>query len=141
MAFMSLETLGWSAHFQGQVVDQELSTTIPARVMRVRRGELVLQGAEIEIPVPSKSVPLEFDDEESRPTLGDWLLLESQSHQPVRRLERLSLLKRKAPGSGRGIQLIAANVDVIFIVSSCNQDFNLARIERYLVLAAEAGAI
>ena len=141
MAFMSLETLGWSAHFQGQVVDQELSTTIPARVMRVRRGELVLQGAEIEIPVPSKSVPLEFDDEESRPTLGDWLLLESQSHQPVRRLERLSLLKRKAPGSGRGIQLIAANVDVIFIVSSCNQDFNLARIERYLVLAAEAGAM
>ena len=141
MAFMSLETLGWSAHFQGQVVDQELSATIPARVMRVRRGELVLQGAEIEIPVPSKSVPLEFDDEESRPTLGDWLLLESQSHQPVRRLERLSLLKRKAPGSGRGIQLIAANVDVIFIVSSCNQDFNLARIERYLVLAAEAGAM
>jgi ribosome biogenesis GTPase len=138
---MSLETLGWSAHFQGQVVDAELSATIPARVMRVRRGELVLQGAEIEIPVPSKSVPLEFDDEESRPTLGDWLLLESQSHQPVRRLDRLSLLKRKAPGSGRGVQLIAANVDVIFIVSSCNQEFNLARIERYLVLAAEAGAM
>ena len=63
MATMSLETLGWSAHFQGQVVDAELSATIPARVMRGRRGELVLQGAEIEIPVPSKSVPLEFDDE------------------------------------------------------------------------------
>jgi ribosome biogenesis GTPase len=141
MDLMSIETLGWSAYFQGQVADEEWSVTIPARVMRVRRGELVLQGAEVEKSVPSKSIPLEFDDEESRPTLGDWLLLDNQSHRPTRRLERSSLLKRKAPGSGRGIQLIAANVDVIFIVTSCNQDFNLARLERYFVLAAEAGAM
>ncbi|MBT3333032.1 MAG: ribosome small subunit-dependent GTPase A, partial [Rhodospirillaceae bacterium] len=130
---MSLETLGWSAHFRAQVADDEWSTTIPARVMRVRRGEPVLQGAEIEVSIPSSSVPMESDDEDARSTLGDWVLLDSQTHQPVRRLDRSSLLKRKAPGKARGVQLIASNVDVIFIVSSCNQDFNLARLERYLV--------
>jgi len=109
--------------------------------MRVRRGELILQGAEIELSIPSSSVPIESDDEDARCTLGDWVLLDSQSHQPVRRFDRSSLLKRKAPGKAREVQLIASNVDVIFIVSSCNQDFNLARLERYLVLAAEAGAM
>jgi ribosome biogenesis GTPase len=54
-------------------------------------------------------------------------------------LERLSLLKRRAPGTDRQIQLIAANIDTVFVVSSCNQDFNIARLERYIALAFEAG--
>jgi ribosome biogenesis GTPase len=53
-------------------------------------------------------------------------------------LERQSLFKRRAAGTGRKTQLIAANVDTVFIVSSCNQDFNEARLERYLVLAKQA---
>jgi ribosome biogenesis GTPase len=57
----------------------------------------------------------------------------------VRLLNRTSLFKRPAPGDDRRIQLIAANVDTLFIVTSCDQDFNVARIERYLVLAQEAG--
>src|SRR5690606_21648162 len=52
---------------------------------------------------------------------------------------RSSLFARKAAGTGNLVQLIAANVDTLFIVSSLNQDFNLNRIERYLVLAREAG--
>jgi ribosome biogenesis GTPase len=57
----------------------------------------------------------------------------------VRRvLTRKSLFKRKAAGTDHRIQLLAANVDTVLIVSSCNQDFNPARIERYLALAREA---
>lgn len=57
----------------------------------------------------------------------------------MRILDRTSLFKRPAPGDDRRVQLIAANVDTLFIVSSCDQDFNVARIERYLVLAREVG--
>src|SRR5690606_10166478 len=52
--------------------------------------------------------------------------------------ERQSLLARKAAGEKVQSQPIAANLDTLFIVSSCNHDFNLSRLERYLALALEA---
>jgi ribosome biogenesis GTPase len=76
---------------------------------------------------------------EGQVTVGDWLLLDSQK-QLSRVLERSSVFSRKAPGGKHRTQLIAANVDTLFIVCSMNQDFNLNRIERYLVLANEAQA-
>jgi ribosome biogenesis GTPase len=57
----------------------------------------------------------------------------------IRILDRTSLFKRSAPGDDRRLQLIAANVDTLFVVTSCNQEFNVARLERYLVLAGQVG--
>jgi ribosome biogenesis GTPase len=76
---------------------------------------------------------------EDRPTVGDWLLIEAGSRTVERILRRTSLFKRPAPGDERRVQLIAANVDTLFIVTSCDQDFNVARLERYLVLAHDVG--
>jgi ribosome biogenesis GTPase len=76
---------------------------------------------------------------EDRPTVGDWLLIDRSSRNIVRILDRTSLFKRPAPGDDRRVQLIAANVDTLFVVTSCDQDFNVARIERYLVLTREVG--
>jgi ribosome biogenesis GTPase len=76
---------------------------------------------------------------EDRPTVGDWLLIGRTSRNLERILKRTSLFKRPAPGDDRRLQLIAANVDTLFVVTSCNQDFNVARLERYLVIAREAG--
>jgi ribosome biogenesis GTPase / thiamine phosphate phosphatase len=56
-------------------------------------------------------------------------------------LERTSLIQRKAAGEETAVQLMAANVDILLIVSSCNADFNLTRLERYLALAFESGVI
>ena len=70
-------------------------------------------------------------------TVGDWLILTPQGYF-YHLLERQSLFRRKAAGSKVGEQLIAANVDTLFIVTSLNKDFNLNRIERYLSLANEA---
>ena len=70
--------------------------------------------------------------------VGDWVLVHPDSMMPIRRLERRALLQRRVDG-GRA-QLIAANVDTLFIVTSCNADFNPARLERYLALANEAGS-
>jgi ribosome biogenesis GTPase len=75
---------------------------------------------------------------EDRPTVGDWLLI-GRDRSIIRILDRTSLFKRSAPGDDRRLQLIAANVDTLFVVTSCNQDFNVARLERYLVLAGEVG--
>src|SRR5690606_28927468 len=71
--------------------------------------------------------------------VGDWLIVDPASGRPLRLLERNSLIQRRAAGTGREVQLVAANLDTLFVVSSCNADFNPARLERYLVLARQAG--
>lgn len=71
--------------------------------------------------------------------VGDWVLADPATRMVLRRLERRTLLQRWTEGA-RTQQLIAANVDTLFIVTSCNDDFNIARLERYLALANEAGA-
>ncbi len=133
---MDLADYGWSPHFQSQLDLADLETTAPVRVLAVHRGMIEVAGPTFTGRINTTAL-LGRDDEE-RATVGDWLLLDRSSDRPVRLLERRSLFKRKAPGTGRDIQLIAANVDTLLIVSSCNQDFNQARLERYLALAREA---
>ena len=72
-----------------------------------------------------------------RLAVGDWVMADGNRITAL--VPRRSLLQRRAPGSGTEVQLIAANVDVMFIVTSCNADFNEARLERYLVLAHASG--
>lgn len=81
-----------------------------------------------------------FDDPEDRPTVGDVILIDRALKRPARVLPRISLFKRKAAGVEAKVQLIAANIDTGFIVSSCNADFKPARLERYLAMVREAGA-
>ena len=50
-------------------------------------------------------------------------------------LSRTSLFERKAAGTGNGVQIVAANFDLVFICMSLNADFNLRRLERYLSIA------
>ncbi|WP_367182899.1 ribosome small subunit-dependent GTPase A [Sphingomonas bacterium] len=105
--------------------------------MSVHRGSVNVSGEGFEGAV-STSLPAQKGAED-RATVGDWLLIERNTRNLVRVLDRTSLFKRPAPGDDRRVQLIAANVDTLFVVTSCNQDFNIARIERYLVLAQETG--
>ncbi len=133
---MSLADYGWSPHFQSQLDLTDLETSMPVRVLAVHRGTIEVAGPAFSGRFPTNM--LEEAEDESRATVGDWLLLDQQTRRLTRLLERRSLFKRKEPGTGRSIQLIAANVDTLLIVSSCNQDFNLARLERYLALAREA---
>lgn len=70
--------------------------------------------------------------------VGDWVLVDPETLVLQRRLDRKTLLERRTDGAVL-TQLIAANVDTLFIVTSCNADFNPARLERYLALANEAG--
>ncbi len=130
-----LTALGWSAFFSAQIKPDEQGTTIPARVLSVHRGGLDVLGDGIE----QRISVLGTDQGDAGATVGDWLLLSRDDLSVMRRLDRKSLFKRRAAGTDRQIQHIAANVDTIFIVTSCNADFNVARLERYLALARDAG--
>ena len=134
-ALSPLGQLGWKLFFSKQVSAEEDGSCQPVRVTSVHRGMVTVLGEEFEdsissgLPVPKG--PLD------RPTVGDWLLIERHGRNLVRILDRTSLLKRPAPGQDNRVQLIAANVDTLFMVTSCDQDFNVARIERYLALSRE----
>jgi ribosome biogenesis GTPase len=132
-----LTALGWKPFFDAQLSDDERARCEPVRVMAVHRGSIAIAGAGFERLIPP-GIP-GAGAAETYPTVGDWLLVDRETQQPVRVLARANLFQRRAPGKDRRIQLIAANVDTLFVVASCNQDFSLARIERYLVLAGEVG--
>ncbi len=133
----SLPMLGWSHFFQQRLSLEEWESTRPARVFAVHRHALEVAGAQGRqaIALPGH---WHLRDPEDLPTVGDWLLLDAATGQPQRLLERKSLFRRKAAGIEAKVQLLAANVDTLFVVTSCNQDFNLSRLERYLALALEA---
>ncbi len=129
-----LADYGWSQFFQSQLSVADLAGFLPVRVFAVHRNGLAVAGPDFD----GRVLPIVADDNEANATVGDWLLIDRDSGAPERVLQRKSLFKRRAAGTGRRVQLIAANVDTLFIVTSCNQDFNVARLERYLALAREA---
>lgn len=124
----TIEILGWQPCFAQQISVDDLDKTPPVRVVEVHRNELHVVGDGIDASIPPNPDV----------TVGDWILLDPVNPKMSRVLERKSLIKRRAPGTDRRVQLIAANIDTVFIVSSCNQDFNVARLERYVALAFEA---
>ncbi|KKC27088.1 ribosome small subunit-dependent GTPase A [Sphingomonas sp. SRS2] len=133
----TLEDLGWKAYFSDQLSAEEVRQCHPVRVMAVHRGKIAVAGAASQgFVAPKIPGARPMDD---YPTVGDWLLIDRDSLQPTRVLHRMNLFKRRAPGDRRREQMIAANVDTLFIVASCNEDFSVARLERYLVLAREVG--
>jgi len=109
--------------------------------MAVHRGKIAVMGFIAGAMAERLISPhiAQAQDETAHATVGDWLLIDEASGQIARILERASLFTRRTPGNQRKMQLIAANVDTLFIVASCDQDFNPARLERYLVMTREAG--
>lgn len=139
---MNLTELGWRPFFQQQLSLEELDdpeALRPARVMSVERSVV---GVSFESGHAVAELELSWQQRphEERPTAGDWVLI-NENNELVRLLERQSVFKRKAAGERADLQLIGANVDTLFIVSSCNLDFNLSRLERYLALALDAQVV
>jgi len=129
-----LDKLGWRPFFQQQLRAEEHVTCYPARIAQVHRNHCLIWSSRGEQRLDVGVFPDPGDL-----AVGDWLLMPIAGARPVRMLARQTRLARKESGHGTDAQLIAANVDTLFIVTSCNDDFNLARIERYLALAAGAG--
>lgn len=128
-----LESLGWRSFFAAQVDADD--PCVPARIVAVHRQRVEVTGAgfSAQLPLSGKSAAFAV-------TVGDWVLVDGDGPRLSRVLERFGAFKRGAAGTSGTVQLIAANVDTVFIVTSANRDFNVARLERYLAIAYEAGA-
>ena len=124
-----LRALGWSKYFADQATSAALSKTPPVRITQVHRNTLHIQGVDLDMIIPGLHGV----------TVGDWLLFDADTPRNSQLLSRKSLIKRRAPGHDRKEQLIAANLETAFVVTSCNNDFSLARLERYVAMAHEAG--
>lgn len=129
----ALELLGWSDFFADQVKSTEVDL-VPRRVASVHRArvEAIDVTGQVKLELPANATTADF-------AVGDWVLADPRSDMLVSRLDRKTLFQRR-PEVGRGQQLVAANIDTLLIVTSCNADFSTDRLERYLIMANQAGS-
>ena len=140
---LSLRELGWNNFFQQQIDHEE--ELIPARVSRQDLGRYHLmseQGPLIGI-LPGKA-RLEASKADL-PTVGDWVVVSPQEQGDEyiiqATLERATKFSRKQAGEKFNEQVVAANIDIVFIVTGLDENFNVRRIERYLFLCNTSGAL
>lgn len=128
----SLADLGWSDFFGDQILPDEASV-LPVRIASVHRTRItgISEIGLIRPMLPARSNTGDF-------AVGDWVLTDPRSFLIHRRLQRKTVLGRRTEGN-RSPQLAGANIDTLFVVTSCNAEFNVARLERYVALANEAG--
>jgi ribosome biogenesis GTPase len=139
----SLEALGFDAWFHDRQPEPRLPGCAPVRVTAVDRDRYLVRDAVGETPA-ELSGAFRFAAESSAdlPCVGDWASVDLHNDRGLAILHdlfpRKSLLQRKTPGKMIDYQLVAANVDVAFLVQSCDADFSLRRLERYMAMAHEA---
>jgi ribosome biogenesis GTPase len=134
---MSLERFGWNSHLESEFAHVCETGLQPARVALADRERFLVwtESGEAEATVSGRLRHRSGD----WPVVGDWVALE-QGCRIVHVLPRQTAFSRKQPGAVTREQLIAANIDILFVVCGLDGDFNPRRIERYLLLAWESGA-
>ena len=143
----ALTALGWTER-HATLFAAEAPGLVPARILAEERGQYLVASASGESPAtPTGRLrhDTELDPTAAWPAVGDWVGLEpgaGDGHRLIRHvLTRRTALVRRAPGDReRPSQVLAANIDVVFVVTSVNQDFNVRRLERYVTVAWESGA-
>jgi ribosome biogenesis GTPase len=137
----SLAALGWDPRWEAvRSASTPLDDLAPSRVAMQHRGGYVLHGTEGEIAaVVSGRFRHETRAPADFPAVGDWVLAKDGVIHAV--LPRRTAFSRKAADSLAEEQVAAANVDVVFVVEALGADPNIRRIERYLTVAYESGAV
>ncbi len=139
-----LESYGWSPELQVQFDPYAAQGLVPGRVAVQQRGQYVLVS---ELGDLAATLAGRFAHEAAHgdyPVAGDWVAAAARPLEGAATihavLPRRTAFSRKAAGAGTDVQVIAANVDTVFIVSALTRDLNLRRLERYLTTAWESGA-
>jgi ribosome biogenesis GTPase / thiamine phosphate phosphatase len=137
---LTLEELGWSAFFADAFEPYKRDDTIPARVAVRHHGPCELLSEQ----GPLGGVPMGRLDESKLPAVGDWVVARTLAGERKALIEavlpRRSAFTRKEAWQRTVEQVVAANVDTVFLVSAFGQDLNARRMERYLTGAWESGA-
>lgn len=140
-----LEDFGWDEFFSSHFRQLNRSELTPARVteefksfykVRAERGEYL---AEIAGKIKHQAAR-----REDFPAVGDWVAILARPHEGRARIEfilpRKTKLSRKTAGRELSEQIVAVNLDTVFVISSLNRELNLRRIERYLTMVWDSGA-
>ncbi len=159
MTAEGLRELGWDDRFAA-LLASEAAGLVPGRILSEERGSyLVATGAGEGPASPSGRLrhEISLDPTAAWPSVGDWVAMDplvetagatngangATDHRLIQRvLPRRTAVIRRSPGDRRmPSQVLAANVDVVFLVTSVNAEFNVRRLERYLTVAWESGAV
>ena len=144
---MNLTDLGWSHFFQQQIAETE-QTLSPARVSRqdINQYHLLSEQGALTGTLPGRFRNQSYSKADL-PAVGDWVLVSKADGakqgqvQIERLLDRKSKFSRKEAGDVNDEQVIAANIDTVLLVNGLDDDFNPNRIERYLLMSWDSGAL
>ena len=140
----SLEQLGWNDRFATAFAEHAAAGRVAARVVLEHTHIYrVATGTDELLARVSGRMRHQANTRPDFPGVGDWVVLEPLAESDGRIhavLPRSSKFSRRAAGDPTEEQVVAANIDVVFLVGGLDHDFNPRRIERYLVVAWESGA-
>jgi ribosome biogenesis GTPase len=141
-----LEDWGWDARWAESFGADAAKGWFPARLIEEQRG--LFQIASEDGIKPARTPGAMRHKAEGRaglPAVGDWIAAESVPGEKavlIRRiLPRRAKLSRKAAGETMEEQIIAANIDTVLVMTACNADFNIRRLERFLTVSRDSGAV
>lgn len=142
---MTLESLGWNAFFSNAFANFDMPGLYPARVAQENRnGYLIFSERGEHRAERAGSFRHRAGQKVEQPAVGDWVAV--RFHDDDRALihgviPRRGAFSRKTVGLAVQEQVVAANIDTVFIVASLDGNFNPRRVERTLILAWESGAV
>lgn len=142
----SLTALGYSPHWEALFEPHEAKGLVPARVVRGDRGSFLIATSESVMHAKASARLLKSAGGPAElPAVGDWVAVLASGDNaaaPVIEavLPRATAITRADPGGGSGVQVLAANVDVVFVVQPIGEPPNLRRIERELSVVWDSGA-
>lgn len=137
--------MGWNERFAAAFAPHGHARLVPARVVVEHRSsyEVFSEQGERSAQVSGR-LRHEARGRLDLPSVGDWVVVSLPDGDGPGTIEavlpRSSVFTRKAAGRERADQIVAANVDVVFVVTSLNAELSARRLERYLTLAWESGA-
>ncbi|MFA5180821.1 MAG: ribosome small subunit-dependent GTPase A [Syntrophales bacterium] len=141
---VKLSDMGFDQWFQAHVSDSHQEGRSLARISAVDRGAYLVRNQTTEVPAElAGKFYFRVESPVDLPCVGDWVTVQYHSNDTAaiiyEVLPRKTFLRRKSAGEKVDFQMIAANIDSAFIVQSCHFDFNVRRLDRYLVMAADGG--
>ena len=139
-----LKDIGLSDWFRSRLEDDKLAAHELAQVVSIHKDSYIISKRQGEVFAElAGNLFYTAESPTDLPTTGDWVyadFYDDDTHAIIHGvIPRKTLLKRKAAGKQIDFQLIAANIDIAFIIQSADHNFNLRRLERYLVMVNESG--
>lgn len=145
LIILDLYNLGWNDALNNYFEELKLQDVIKGRVIfhGGKQYKIITSDGEVTAHL-SNSYINSIETKSELPSVGDWVCLkqidEFRPYQIIKLIPRRNKLSRKVSGGKSEEQIIASNIDIVFIVTSADQDFNVRRLERYLAITNEIGA-